>query len=90
MISLIVPVVVMALIFGGFYYWARRQGLLTTGQAAEDEQGTRRISLRTEAVAYIGVILLLAGGAVAVGQRWTSLGDWGRWASWPVPPCSSS
>ena len=39
MISLIVPVVIVALIFGGFYYWARRQGLLTTGQAAEGEQG---------------------------------------------------
>jgi hypothetical protein len=78
MLSLIVPVVVVALIFGGFYYWARRQGLLTTGQAAEDEQSTRRISLLTEAVAYIGVILLLAGGAVAIGQRWNSLGDWGQ------------
>ena len=46
------PVAIVALIFGGFYYWARRQGLLTTGQAAEGEQGTRRISLLTEAVAY--------------------------------------
>ena len=71
-------VVIVALIFGGFYYWAQRQGLLTTGQAAEGEQGTRRISLLTEAVAYVGVILLLAGGAAAIGQRWNGIGDWGR------------
>jgi hypothetical protein len=38
MISLIVPVLIVAPIFGGFYYWTRRQGLSTTGQAAEGEQ----------------------------------------------------
>ena len=42
MISLIVPVVIVALVFGGSYYWARRQGLLTTGQTAEGEHGERR------------------------------------------------
>jgi len=71
-------IVVVALIFGGFYYWARRQGLLTTGQAAEAGKGTRRISLLTEAVAYVGAILILAGGAAAIGQRWNSIGDWGH------------
>ncbi|MGE5287799.1 MAG: hypothetical protein ACM3ML_11450 [Micromonosporaceae bacterium] len=71
-------IVVVALIFGGFYYWARRQGLLATEQAAEGEQGTRRISLLTEAVAYIGAILLLAGGVAAIGQRWNDIGDWGH------------
>ena len=78
LISLIAPVVIVALIFGGFYYWARRQGLVTTGQAAEGEQGTRRISLLTEAVAYIGVILLLVGGAAAIGQRWNGIPSWGQ------------
>ena len=77
LISLIVPVVIVALIVGGFYYWARRQGLHTTGQAAEGE-GTRRISLLTEAVAYIGVILLLVGGAAALGQRWNDIPSWGH------------
>jgi len=76
--SLIVPVVIAALIFGGFYYWARRLGLLTSGQAAEGEQGTRRISLLTEAVAYVGVILLLAGGAAGIGQRWNGIPGWGH------------
>ena len=77
-ISLIVPVAIVALVVGGFYYWARRQGLLTTGQAAEAGQGTQRISLLTEAVAYVGVILLLAGGAAALGQRWNSIPSWGH------------
>jgi hypothetical protein len=69
--------VVIALISGSFYYWARRQGLLATEPAAE-EQGKRHISLLTEAVAYVGAILLLAGGVAAIGQRWNSIGDWGQ------------
>jgi len=78
MISLVVSAAIVALIFGGFYYWARRQGLSGSGQAAEDEPGERRISLLTEAVAYVGVILLLAGGAAAIGQRWDSIPSWGQ------------
>ncbi|HEX9354667.1 MAG TPA: hypothetical protein VF933_12740 [Streptosporangiaceae bacterium] len=74
----IVIVGIVALIFGSFYYWARRQGLLTTSQAAGAEKGTRRISLLTEALAYVGVILILAGGAAAIGQRWNSIGGWGH------------
>ena len=77
LMSLVTPVVIVALIFGGFHYWARRQGLLTAGPATEGE-GTRRISLLTEAVAYIGVILLLAGGAAAIGQRWNGIPSWGH------------
>jgi hypothetical protein len=78
MFGLISLLVIVALIFGGFYYWARRQGLLTAGQATEEEHGTRRISLLTEAVAYIGAVLILAGGIAAVGQRMHSITPWGR------------
>ena len=74
----LVLIVAVALILGGFYYWARRQGLLTTEQAAEGKQGTRRISLLTEAVAYVGAVLILAGGIAAVGQRLHSITPWGR------------
>jgi hypothetical protein len=70
-------IVAVALISGGFYYWTRRQGLLT-GQAAEKKPSPRRISLLTEAVAYIGAILILAGGIAAVGQRWHGIPGWGR------------
>ena len=75
----ILVIAAVALIFGGFYYWARRQGLLiTTGQAAQGKHGTRRISLLTEAVAYVGAILILAGSIAAVSQRWHNITAWGR------------
>ena len=70
-------IVAVALIFGGFYFWARRQGLLA-GQATEKKPSPRRISLLTEAVGYIGAILLLAGGISAVGQQWHGIPGWGR------------
>ncbi len=73
-----VIVVAIGLIFGSFYYWARRQGLLAAGPAAEGERGTRRISLLTEAVAYVGAVLLLAGGIAGLSQRWNGIGGWGR------------
>lgn len=69
-------IVLVALIVGGFYYWARRQGSLTEDQVTVEEQGTRRISLLTEAMAYVGAILLLAGGIAAIGQRWNDMADW--------------
>lgn len=79
--SLIVPLFFAALIFGGFYYWARRQGLVRTEGAAEGEQRKGRISLLTEAVAYIGAILLLAGGVAAAGQQWNHFNAWGHVAA---------
>jgi hypothetical protein len=73
-----VLVVAVGLIVGSFYYWARRQGLLAAEPAATKEQGRPRVSLLTEAVAYVGAVLLLAGGIAAVGRRWDELGGWGR------------
>jgi hypothetical protein len=73
-----VIVVTVGLIFGSFYYWARRQGLLAAGSAAEGEPGTRRVSLLTEAVAYVGAVLLLAGGTAGLSQQWNGIGGWGR------------
>jgi hypothetical protein len=75
---LIAFVVIVALIFAGFYYWARRQGLLATRQVSERNQDTPRISLLTEAVAYLGAILILAGGIAAISQRWNGIGAWGH------------
>jgi hypothetical protein len=74
----LVIVVAVGLIFGSFYYWARRQGLLAIGPAAEGEQGRQRVSLLTEAVAYVGAVLLLTGGIAAVGRRWNEIDGWGR------------
>ncbi len=77
MVWLLFAIAAVAVVFGGFYYWARKQGL-TTGQAAEGKRGGRRISLLTEAVAYVGAILIVAGGVAAVGQRWQQITGWQR------------
>jgi hypothetical protein len=69
-------IIIVVLIAGGFFYWARQQGLLTNEPAVAGRQGTRRISLLTEAMAYVGAILLLAGGIAAIGQRWNDMADW--------------
>jgi hypothetical protein len=72
----IAGLIIAAVIFAGFYYWARRRGLLAAGQETEGAPAARRVSLLTEAVAYIGSILILAGGIAAVGQRWHTFSDW--------------
>ena len=51
------------------------------GLAAEERkipQGRGRITLLTESIAYVGAILVLAGGGVAVGQDWADITNWGR------------
>jgi len=78
MFFLIELVVLAAVGFGGFYYWAQQRGLLAAGPAAEGEPGTRRISLLAEAAAYAGVILLLVGGVTAISQRWNDIGRAGQ------------
>ena len=81
LIALIALVLIAALIFGGFYKWTRRQGLVPAEHAAEGEQRKGRISLLTEAVAYIGAILVLAGGVAAIGQRWSHFSAGGHVAA---------
>lgn len=76
MVLLIALVAVVALVFGGFYRWARSHGELARAPAPGQEQ--RRIPLLTEAVAYIGMILVLAGGITALGQRWNTFSATGH------------
>lgn len=59
------------LLLVGIFLWFHQS------QRAESLADSRRghISLLTEAVAYVGAILLLAGAGVAIGQRWEDLGD---------------
>ncbi len=78
MFGFIVIVLAVALVFGGFYSWARRRGLLAAGRDAGDKRAERRISLLTEVVAYLGAILLLAGGVAAVSRQWSHAGSWAR------------
>lgn len=74
----LILIVVAALVFAGFYSWARRQGFLAAEPITEAEPAGGRISLLTEAVAYVGMILILAGGGAAIGQRWNDIADWGH------------
>lgn len=74
---ILIIVVVVALVVGGFHYWTREHGLPAARQDAQ-AQGERRISLLTEAVAYVGAILLLAGGITAIGQRWDDMDKWAQ------------
>ena len=76
MFGLIVIMLAAALVFGGFYSWARRRGLLAAGHGAEEKRPERRISLLAEAVAYIGVVLVLAGGVAAISGQWSRAGSW--------------
>src|SRR5512146_1221387 len=76
MFGLIVIMLAVALVFGGFYSWARRRGLLAVGRNGGEKREERRISLLTEAVAYIGAILLLAGGVAAISRQWSHVGSW--------------
>jgi hypothetical protein len=80
LISDVVLIGAVVLIFGGFYYWARRRGLVAVepaaGPQAEGSPAKRHGSLLTEAVAYVGTILLLAGGAAAVRQQWHHFTNW--------------
>lgn len=70
--------VMLAAVIGGFYLWARRRGLVAEAGVSGEQPVPRRISLLTEVVAYLGAILIVAGGAVAIGQRWDDISGWGH------------
>lgn len=70
--SMLVLVVAAMVGFLGFQAWARRR------EAGPVPARAGRVSLLTEAVAYVGAILVIAGGATAIGQRWSDISDWGH------------
>ena len=60
-------------------------GLISRAQAtaiAAFEQraagASRRVSLATEALGYVGAVLGVAGGGIALGNVWEDLDDWAR------------
>lgn len=78
MVILVLLVAVIGLLCYGFYSWAQRQGL-TGGEAHEGkEERAGHVSLLTEAVSYVGVVLVLAGGIAAIARRWGDISDWGH------------
>ena len=81
-------IAVVSLSFVGFHRWARQVGAPAAGQAMTEPQGKRGqrgISLITEAVGYVGAVLILAGGVAAISQQWHSFTDWER-----VSVCAAS
>lgn len=76
MVGLVPLALAVVIVFGGFYLWARRQGLVSPGPETPERRG--HVSLLTEAVAYVGAILVIAGGAAAIAQRWDDIPHWGH------------
>ncbi len=77
MIALALLVVLMAVIAAvAFQRWTSHRGAVARPGTEATPPG--RVSLLTEAVAYIGAILVIAGGAAGVGQRWDEISAWGR------------
>lgn len=76
------PVVVVgfiALICYGFYAWAHKTGRTAGGErSAATSAPSGRVSLITEAVSYVGVVLVLAGGFAAIANRWVDIPAWGH------------
>ncbi len=77
MAGAMILLLVLAAIIGGLAVWVQRsrpqvQGREGTG-VRDDERPPRRVSLLTEAIGYVGTILVLAGAASAIGQRWTDV-----------------
>ena len=70
----LIAVAVLAVV--GFQTWMRRSGPAETARHVPAREP--RISLLTEAVGYVGAVLILSGVISAVGQRWQHFSDWGH------------
>lgn len=73
MIRLILMIAAASVIAGGFAYSyvadRNRRGIA-------DDTRPRRISLLTEAMGYTGAVLVIAGVAAAINERWDTMSDW--------------
>ena len=68
-------------LIAGVGWWVRAATAETgAGETDGAARAPRRISLLTEAVGYIGAILVLAGGVAALSQNWRDLADGARLA----------
>ncbi len=68
---------VAVLVLGGFSVWAKRRDLPSLQRAPAGE-GERHVSLLAEAVAYVGIVLILAGVVATVSQQWSRVPYWGQ------------
>lgn len=78
---ILIGVAAIAALVVGTYTWVHRvhpaQGGIPTGPEPAHE---RRFSPAAEALGYVGAILILSGGGVAVGRRWNEFGTPGRFS----------
>jgi hypothetical protein len=81
MMGSMVMLLLLIAIIGGVALWVQqsRSQPHPAGDSAEGLR-TNRVSLLTEAVGYVGTILVLAGAGAAVGQHWEDIGSAGRLA----------
>jgi hypothetical protein len=87
MMAGMVLLLLLVAIIGGTALWVKQTRSQSHPAAAATEAGAagevgeaqpKRISLLTEAVGYVGTILVLAGAVAAVGQRWVDISTTGR------------
>lgn len=80
MIGSLVLLLVVGAVVAGIAAWMRQhRPELPASRAAEAAQ-PRRISLLTEAIGYIGTILVLAGAFAFAQQHWSDITEGGRFA----------
>jgi hypothetical protein len=72
-LGLLIPIVLLA----GLFFWFRA----SRGEAPPETSPHGRISLLTEAVGYVGAVLMLAGAGAAIAQGWGDLAEGARLAS---------
>ena len=74
MLQIILVAAAACVIIGGFAYsyWAQGHGRWEVTA----HPSPRRISLLTEAMGYAGAVLVIAGVAAAIDQRWDAVSDW--------------
>lgn len=78
MTALLVLLLLVGALVAGFVGWRRQAALAGPGR---ESPAPRRISLVTEAVGYIGTILVLAGAFAYAQQRWEDLSEGTRFAT---------
>lgn len=81
MIGASVGLLLLIALIAAVGWWVRAATAETaTGESEKSDRPPRRISLLTEAVGYIGAILVIAGGVAALSQNWRDIADASRLA----------
>lgn len=80
MIGSLVLLLIVVAVVAGIAAWMRQHRPEVPAPAAAEVVQPRRISLLTEAIGYIGTILVLAGAFAFARQHWTQITEGGRLA----------